>query len=358
MNSHTNNQSQGINFKMREKIIPLLHKIGFTPLGLVVFIIVAILPLIEPFNQEHYRRYLVMGAYLAGQAVAFDFTAGYINVVNFGFAALLGLGAYTSAILSSNLPIILIHPDLSPWLTIWIGAIVAGLVGLVLGFLTLRLRGIFAAVMAWFVGIALMGLANNLGNITRGSLGLQSKPLLQSTSNLPYYYIILLISLFIYIILKLVTNSRFGLAFKAIGQNIEAARASGINPTLYRVLNFTISCFFAGLLGGFYAHFIGTLKPDDLMHTSKTVQALAMAYIGGRGSLWGGFMISFPFVFIIQTLKSSFENLPGIHNVIYGVLMIGVMIFYPSGFAGVIDWMKRSLGEMFSGSKKDQEKNT
>jgi branched-chain amino acid transport system permease protein len=334
----------------KDKIIPVLHKIGFTPLGLVMFILVALLPLVPPFSQEHMRRWMVMGAYLAGQAVAFDFTAGYINVVNFGFAALLGLGAYTSAILSSNLPIILIHPDLSPWLTIWLGALVAGIVGLGLGLLTLRLRGIFAAVMAWFVGIALMGLANNLGSITRGSLGLQSKPLLQSTSNLPYFYIIMAITLFLYIVLKLITNSRFGLAFKAIGQNIEAARASGINPTKYRVMNFSISCFFAGLLGGFFAHFIGTLKPDDLMHTSKTVQALAMAYIGGRGSMWGGMAISFPFVFLIQNLKSTFENLPGLHNVIYGVLMISVMIFYPDGFSGFYNWAATKVKAWFKKS--------
>lgn len=333
------------------KLISLLHKTGFTPIGVVFFIIVALLPLIPPFSQEHIRRWLVFGAYLAGQAVAFDFTAGYINVVNFGFAALLGLGAYTSAIFASDLPIILFHPDLSPWLTIWLGAIFAGLVGLGLGFLTLRLRGIFAAVMAWFVGIALMGIATNMTDLTRGSQGLQVKPLLQTTSNLPYFYIILAITLFLYIALKLITNSRFGLAFKAIGQNIEAAQASGINPTLYRVMNFAVSCFFAGLLGGFYAHYIGILTPN-LMHTSKTVEALAMAYIGGRGSLWGGMTISFPFVFFIQNLRSNFTNLPGLHLVIYGILMILIMIFYPSGFAGLFNVVKTKLGEAF---KKEED---
>ncbi len=348
MKSNTKNQSQEVEQTVSEKIISFLHQIGFTPFGVLMFILVALLPLIPPFNQEHIIRWLVMGAYLAGQAVAFDFTAGYINVVNFGFAALLGLGAYTSAILSSDIPIILIHPDLSPWLTIWLGALFAGVVGLGLGFLTLRLRGIFAAVMAWFVGIALLGIIEYAAPITRGTQGLQPKFLLQTTSNLPYFYIILIITLIVYIVLKLVTKSRFGLAFKAIGQNIEAARASGIDPTKYRVLNFSISCFFAGLLGGFYAHFIGTLMPADVMHTSKTVQALAMAYIGGRGSMWGGMVISFPFVFLIQNLKSSFENLPGLHNVIYGVLMILVMILYPNGFAGMVTWVKEMITGLFS----------
>ncbi|NIV36937.1 MAG: hypothetical protein GWN58_48135, partial [Anaerolineae bacterium] len=66
---------------------------------------------------------------------------------------------------------LIVQPGISPWIGIWIGALVAGLLGLGLGALTLRLRGIFAAVMAWFVGIALMGLVRNLTPLTRGSLG-------------------------------------------------------------------------------------------------------------------------------------------------------------------------------------------
>jgi branched-chain amino acid transport system permease protein len=147
----------------------------------------------------------------------------------------------------------------------------------------------------------------------------------------------------IYLSLRLVTRSRFGLAFKAIGQNFDAARASGINPTYYRVFNFTLSAFFAGWLGGFYAHFIGSLTPQTLMHTSKTVEVLAIAYIGGRGSLWGGMAIAFPFVFFIEYLRSNLTELPGLHLVIYGVLMILVMVYYPGGLAGAYYWLKDKL---------------
>jgi branched-chain amino acid transport system permease protein len=312
-----------------------LATIGFSPLGLVLLILLALLPFIAPFNQEHILRWLIMGAFLASQAIAFDFTAGYINVVNFGFAAILGVGAYTSAILANTNPACWpSQPGLSPWITIWVGALVAGLIGLGLGVLTLRLRGIFAAVMAWFVGIALMGLANNLTNLTRGPLGMAPRSFLETTSNRPYFYIILVMMLTIYITLKLVTRSKFGLAFKAIGQNFDAARASGINPTYYRVFNFALSAFFAGWLGGFYAHYFGSLTPQTLMHTSKTVEVLALAYIGGRGSLWGGMAVAFPFVFFIEFLRSNFTQLPGLHLVIYGVLMILVMIYYPRDSPG------------------------
>src|SRR5690606_38673981 len=121
-------------------------------------------------------------------------------------------------------------------------------------------------------------------------------------------------------------------AFRAIGQNFEAAEASGINPTFYRVFNFTVQCMFAGWLGGFYAHYFGILTPQ-IMLTSHTVEVLAIAYIGGRGSLWGGAVVAFPFIFIIESLRSNLSQLPGLHLVIYGLLLIVVMIFYPGGFA-------------------------
>lgn len=341
---------QKSNASVRNTIVEFLNSIGFSPLGVVLVGIIVILPLIPPFNEEHIIRWLIMGAFLAAQAAAFDFTAGYINVVNFGFAAILGVGAYTSAILANEMPFLIVQPGISPWIGIWVGAILAGLLGLGLGWLTLRLRGIFAAVMAWFVGIALMGVVRNLTELTRGPLGLHPPTLLETTANLPYFYIILVMMLVVYIILKRVTQSRFGLAFKAIGQNIDAARASGINPTFYRVINFALSCFFAGWLGGFYAHYYASLTPKTLMHTSKTVEVLAIAYIGGRGSMWGGIVLAFPFVFFIEFLRSNLTGLPGLHLVIYGALMVLVMIFYPDGLAGLYRWVVGKLKPLLSRS--------
>lgn len=323
-----------------------LGQVGFTPLGVVLLIIVVVLPFLPYFKQEHVVRWLITGAFLAAQSAAFDFTAGYINVVNFGFAAILGLGAYTSAILANTSPFLIVQWGIPPWIGIFIGAAVAGLVGLGLGALTLRLRGIFAAVMAWFVGIALLGVVRNWTDLTRGPLGLHPHSLLETTENLPYFYIILAMMLVVYICLRMVTRSRLGLAFRAIGQNIDAARASGINPTKYRVLNFALSCMFAGWLGGFYAHYFGSLTPQTLMHTSKTVEVLAIAYIGGRGSLWGGMVVAFPFIFFIENLRSNLPDLPGLHLVIYGVLMILVMIYYPDGLAGLYRWAVEKINAL------------
>jgi branched-chain amino acid transport system permease protein len=309
-------------------------------LGILLFILLFCAPVVPPFNREYLVRWMVMGAFLAAQAVAFDFTAGFINVVPFGFAAILGVGSYTSAILANTSLELAFRPGISPWLGIWAGALVAGLFGLGLGLLTLRLRGIFAAIMSWFVGIALMGLARNLTWLTRGPSGMAPPVLFSTESNIPYYYVIMVMLLIIYVALNLITRSHLGLAFRAMGQNYEAACASGINPTRYRVLNFTISSFFAGWLGGFYAHYFGSLTPA-FMDTSKTLEVLAIAYIGGRGSLWGGIVIAFPMVFFLEILRSHWSSLPGIQFLIYGVLLILVMIYYPQGLSGIYEWARR-----------------
>ncbi len=303
--------------------------------AIVLVAIVLVLPFIPPFTGQDYQRFLVTGALMAAYAVAFDFTAGYIDIVNFGLAAFIGLGAYTSGLLA-------VDYGISPWIGMVAGAFVAGVVGLLTGMLTLRLRGMYAAVMAWFVGLALMGLVRNVPEITRGSLGLSTPQLLNTSDNLPYYYVIVALLLITIGVLMMVIRSKVGLAFRAIGQNLAAAKASGINPTRYLVINFTLSCAFAGLLGGFYAHYYGILTPD-VMATSHTVEILAVAYIGGRGTLWGPAVIAFPLMVITGLLQAQLASMPGLELVLYGLLLILVMVFRPSGFAGMVTSLSNRL---------------
>ena len=307
----------------------LLDLLSITPAGLVGLAVLFVLPFIPPFNQEYLIRWLISAALIASLSIGFDFTAGLINIVNFGYCAIMGVGGYTSAILAERI-------GLSPWLGMLAGGLVAAVLGLVIGMITLRLRGIFAACLAWFFGLAAMGLATKMVWLTRGPLGMRVERLFDTSSNIPYYYLSLVMMVVIYIICKWVTRTRMGVAFKAIGQNMEAARTSGINPVFYRVSNFVLSCALAGVLGGFYAHYYGILTPD-MMHTAKTVEVLAVAYIGGRGSLWGGAAIAFPFIFAMELIRSSLSNLPGLNLLLYGLLLIVVMIYYPGGFAAFFD---------------------
>jgi branched-chain amino acid transport system permease protein len=135
-----------------------------------------------------------------------------------------------------------------------------------------------------------------------------------------------------YVVLNFVVRSPFGLAFKAIGQNMEAARTSGINPLKYRVWNFTISCAFAGWIGSFYAHYYQVITPD-LLSTAKTVEVLVVAYIGGRSSLWGGAVAAIPFMVGMELIRSSLSSLPGLNFILYGIFLILIMLYYPGGAA-------------------------
>ena len=307
----------------------LLDKLCLTPAGFLGLVLLFALPFIPPFDQEYMLRWLIYCGFIAAMSVGFDFTAGYISIVNFGYAAVSGFGGYTSALLVINL-------GLSPWIAMVAGGITAGAMGLIIGMISLRLRGIFAACLSWFFGLAVMGLATKMVWLTRGPLGLRTPRLFETDSNLPFYFLIITLLFFIYLACKWIVRSKMGLAFQAIGQNMDAARTSGIDPVFYRVFNFTVSCSIAGLLGGFYAHFYGILTPD-IMHTSKTVEVLAVAYIGGRGSLWGGAVVAFPFIFVMEIVRSTLSDLPGLNLVIYALVLILVMIYYPGGFSYFYD---------------------
>jgi branched-chain amino acid transport system permease protein len=286
-----------------------------------LFLGLAILP---AFVKEVYiLRMLAISLLLGSQAMAFDFTGGFINAVNFGFAGFVGLGAYTSGLLAASF-------GLSPWLGILCAMGVSGCVGFLTGMLTLPLRGIYVSLMSWFVGMALMALASAMVDVTRGARGLIMAPLLKNDTIQAHFYILLGLTLLTYLLFRGIVRSNAGLAFLAIGQNFEAARASGVNPTRYKLLNFTLSCAWAGLLGGYYGHFVGIITPD-IMDTGNTMEVMALSYIGGSGSLLGGLIAAFLFIPVFDYLKRLME----LRLLIYGMSLILIMILYPSGLAGL-----------------------
>jgi branched-chain amino acid transport system permease protein len=223
-----------------------------------------------------------------------------------------------------------LYTTLNPWLGLLLAMIVTGLVGMLTGLLTLPLRGIYVSLMSWFVGMTLMALANAMVKVTRGARGIIVSPLYESITIVHHLYILLATLVVLYIFLRLIINSRIGLAFRAIGQNYDAARATGVNPILYKLLNFTLSCACAGMLGGYYAHFVGIVTPD-LLDTGHTMEVMALSFIGGSGSLLGGVFAAFLLIPAFDSLKKLMEY----RLIIYGLLLILVMIFYPAGLSGI-----------------------
>jgi len=300
------------------------------------FLVIFISPLV--LEDEYLRHLLVVGLLFGAQAMVSDFTIGFINISNFGFAAFFGLGAYVSGLMMINFGV-------NPFVGMLIGMFFSGLLGLFTGALTMRLRGLYVSIMAWFMALALQSLTLVLVDVTRGAWGLFVPPIFEGRSVMPYFYLLFGITLIIFICIKMVLASKVGLAFRAIGMDVDFARASGVNPTRYKMVAFILSCAFAGWLGSFYAHFIGILTPD-VMGTQRTVEVIALNVIGGRGSVWGGLLAAFLVIPPFEYLKSLME----IRLIIYGLLLVLVMVFYPAGMAGIIwsiaDFFKRRLSSV------------
>jgi len=318
-----------------QNVIALRPREYISQLGLPFFgiVLLAAVPLVA--KDEYIRHLTLIGMLFGAQAMVSDFTIGFINISNFGFAAFFGLGAYTTGILTTQYGI-------SPWVGLLAGMLMSGLLGVFTGVLTMRLRGLYVSIMAWFMALALQALTLVMVKVTRGAWGLFVNPMFTSESILPSFYTLLLITILIYIVIKTIIESRIGLAFRAIGMDVDYARASGVNPTRYKMVAFTLSCAFAGLLGAFYAHFIGILTPE-VMGTQRTVEIIALNVIGGRGSVWGGLLAALLVIPLFEYLKS----LMAIRLIIYGALLVTVMVFYPAGMAGLI-W---SAGDMLKRRK-------
>lgn len=299
----------------------------------LILLILSPLFLIPFFAGSSFISHIFIIALLySALAISFDFSVGYIGIVNFGYSGFMGLGAYTSALAA-------VHLKINPWLGLLLGGAASGFLGLIVGVITLRLHGLFIACFTWFLGMALMYLIAVTPEITRGVLGLTVPPFpnvwildFRDPLRLSYYAIILPLSLAILFILRYIgSRTKLGLAFKALRGSETLALSCGINPLKYRVINFTISCFLAGLLGSFYAHYVKILTPS-LLSTAKTIEILSIAYIGGRGSLWG----SIPASFLIISLLEVLRPIEAFRFIIYGAMLILVMLLYPGGLAKLI----------------------
>jgi len=136
----------------------------------------------------------------------------------------------------------------------------------------------------------------------------------------------------IFTIASIMVHSKIGLSFKAIREDQLATETLGLSATKYKLINFTTACFFTGLVGAFYAHYIGILTPDATeFGVPRTVEVLTVAYVGGRGTLWGSMLAGF----LLIGFQEYFRELGAWRLVMFGALLIAVMIYAPKGLSTV-----------------------
>ncbi len=164
--------------------------------------------------------------------------------------------------------------------------LLAGFVGLIIGYLCLRLRRTYLALFTIAFAEIFRLAVNAELDLTGGPMGLYFDGLIATTSYVPYYYLMLGLLLASLAFMYALANSRFGLFFRSIREDEEAAAAMGVNVVRYKIMAFVVTAMIAGLAGAVDHHFIGFIAPTELIIPRMSL-VIAMAVIGGIESLIG-----------------------------------------------------------------------
>jgi branched-chain amino acid transport system permease protein len=302
--------------------------------GLLLLIL---LPL--TFKISSYSLHIfIMVLYFSYLSSAWNLLGGFAGQHSIGHSAFVGLGAYTSTFLFLQI-------GLNPWIGMVLGAILASLAGLFIGFLSFhyRLRGLyFVLVTIAFAEILAILFANI--RFLGGASGLvvplkeESLWLFQFRSKVPYYYIILTMLALNIFFCYWVRWTRLGYYLMAIRENEDAARAMGIRVMDYKLLATALSAFLSALGGTFYAQYTYFIDPLTVFGFGLSIEILIYPIVGGVGTVLGpviGTFVLYPFAELIRTLLGA--RTAGIHLMVYGAILVAIMILAPRGIVGLFE---------------------
>ncbi len=249
---------------------------------------------------------------------------GYAGQISLGHAGLYGLGAYTSAILSTKL-------SLNPFLTIIAGAIVAGVAAYIIGLPALRLRGHYLAMATLGAGIIIQIFLVELSGLTGGPAGISMIPPFSIgkflfDQNTSFYFLVLASVLFTLIISLNLVRSQQGRALRAMHQNETAAASIGIDIERQKMFIFALSGMFAGLAGGLYAHYVTYISPDTF-GIALSISLVTMVVIGGSENLLAAAMGAV----LVTAISEYFRQYQDWSLFFFGATLVLVMIFAPRG---------------------------
>lgn len=283
---------------------------------------------------EYILHILVITGIYTIFTLSLNLIIGYTGLPALGHAAFSCVGAYTSALLAINFGI-------SPWLGLWVGAIAAAALGVVVSFPALRLKGDYLALATFGFGVIVYSIAKNWVAVTRGPLGIPGIPgfvIFGWQLSAIWAYLILVISFaaLTYFTLDRIVNSPFGRILKGIREDETAALAMGKNVSQYKILVLAIGGFFAGIGGSLYAHYITFIDPSSFT-TTESITIMLMVVFGGMGSLLGSIVGAASLVLLPEALR--FLGMPSsvaapVRQMIYGFLLVALMLKRPQGILG------------------------
>lgn len=306
--------------------------------------------LINPYHLQIVSFVLIN--IILGISIYITLSSGQLSLGNAGF---MGIGAYTSALLTINFEVPII-------LGIILGALVAGVFGILIGIPALRLSGVYLAIATLGFGEVMRVIFVNWESVTQGAIGLSGVPhlgreLFKSLAavgfdpeilglkNNQFIYllvvsILLLINILVIWFFVRQNKSRVGRAFAAIKMDEKAAESMGIDITYYKVLSFTQGALLAGFAGALYAHVMAYISPADFAY-HRAIEILIFSVFGGSEVIWGAIFGAAFMTVMPEALRFISEY----RYMIYGAILILMMAFRPQGIIDVslLQWFKKII---------------
>ena len=263
---------------------------------------------------------------------AWNIIGGYAGQLSVGHAAFVGLGAYTSAMLS-------IHAGLTPWIGMLVGGVVSAALGALIGYLGFRfgLRGFYFVLLTVAFAEIFRIIALNTDWVG-GAQGLYitftgDPRQFQFQDNRVYYYVSLGLMLLATGVVAWIERHRFGAYLVAIREDENACEALGVDTFRYKMLAIVVSAFLTGIGGTFYAFYLFSLQPNSVFGIPLSVEIVIRPIVGGSGTILGPILGSFILSPLAELSRTYFSQggWTGTHLIVYGALLIGVVLFLPQG---------------------------
>lgn len=327
------------NFKTSYREDIKIFKTRFVRFWFALFVVgVVVFPLVA----DRYLTYIlnITGITIIA-AIGLNILVGYTGLISLGHAAFIGIGAYTSAILTGQLHI-------SFWLAMPLSGIVAALSGVVVAIPSLRLKGFYVAVTTFAFGYIVNHVIVHWQSLTHGPDGLHLNPPnlfgIIFNTDVKFYYLIFFMVFLATAFAKNLFRTRVGRAFIAIRDRDIAAEVIGIHLAKYKILSFAICSFYAGIAGSLFAHYMTfiTYEHFTVMHS---IEYLTMIIVGGLGSTLGT-VYGVPFIVLIpeglriltdvyrQTFPLLTTRFAELKVIIYGLVMVLFLLYEPTGLYG------------------------
>jgi branched-chain amino acid transport system permease protein len=305
---------------------------------LALFVVLYLVPVAAP-GQLYALHVLTLALCYGVPAIGLNLLFGYTGLVSLGHMGFAGVGAYTTAILMKSAGVAFV-PALAA------GALIAGIVGLLVGIPCLRLRSHFFIVVTLAVGVILYTLFNNLDALTGGAEGLPGIPrprpldlgVVVADFRRPegFYWLALTVFAAVFLLQYLIVRSDFGRSLAAIRQDETVAAARGVNVFAHKLAIFAISAAIAGVGGGLKVTFLRVAAPLSF-ELLESINLVMIVILGGAGFLLGPLIGAVLFIAIPEVLRIANE----LRLIVFGAALVLLALYAPRGLCGLAQRLVR-----------------